>query len=42
MRFAKYIEHSSSDEDVKKFRSLKVGIVKEDTGYKEVVERVQE
>jgi len=42
MRFDQYMKISSPDEDTSKFRSLKIGIVKEDVEYDPIVHRLSE
>lgn len=42
MRLVHYMGISSPDEDSSKFRSLKIGVVKEDVGYDDIVNRLSE
>ncbi len=42
MRFDQYMKISSPDEDVYKFRSLKIGIVNIDTEYDSIITRLSE
>jgi hypothetical protein len=42
MRFDQYMKISSPDDDMSKFRSFRIGIVKEDVEYDDVVKRLSE
>jgi len=42
MRLDQYMKISSPDEDISKFRSLNIGIVKEDVDYDSIIYRLSE